>query len=166
MSTNRCRQGLEESPLSRVRSVRGFTLLELIVVLVIAGILAATAIIRWPGKSINVAVQTDQVVQDIRYTQSLAMARATTGQRYRMTFSAASYNITDAGGTTIKSVPLGSGMSFTGSEFTGGYLAFDLLGRPYNGATLMTSSLSVGVTGGGQTRTITVTRATGAVQVS
>jgi prepilin-type N-terminal cleavage/methylation domain-containing protein len=147
-------------------TTRGFTLVEMIVVLVIMGILAATVVAEWPGMSLNVRGQTDAVVQDIQYTQSLAMARATSGQRCQITFAASSYTIKDNAGNTAKSVSLGSGLSFTGNNFTGGYLAFDNLGQPYNGTSLMTSTVTIGITGGGSTNTISVQNSTGAVQVS
>ncbi len=142
----------------------GFTVMEFIVVLVIAGILGVTAYVKWPGKSINIHAQTDLVIQDIRYAQSLAMARATTGQRCRITFGTSSYTITDNVGTAVKSVPLDSGLTFAGIGFTGGVLAFDGLGRPYSGTTLMTGNLSLSLTGGGLTKTMTVVKNTGAVQ--
>lgn len=144
----------------------GFTAIDLIMVIIIVGILAVTVAVKWPGKSINIYAQTDQVVQDIRYSQSLAMARATTGQRYRITFASASYTIANNSGTVIKTVSLDSALSFASNGFTGGYLAFDSLGRPYNGTALMTAKISVAVTGGGFTRTITIWGNTGAVEVS
>ncbi|NBJ15538.1 MAG: type II secretion system protein [Dehalobacter sp. 4CP] len=143
----------------------GFTAIDLVMVIIIAGILAVTVAVKWPGKSINIYAQADQVVQDIRYAQSLAMARATTGQRYQIVFASTSYTITNNIGTIIKTVPLDTGLAFTSNGFTGGYLSFDSLGRPYNGTVRMTANLSVAVTGGGFTKTITVWRNTGAVEV-
>ncbi len=156
----------EERPWVTARSTGGFTVIELTIVLIIAGILAATVIVKWPGKSINIYAQADQIVQDIRYAQSLAMAKATTGQRYRITFATSSYTIANNSGTTLKSASLDSGLSFTSNGFAGGYLAFDSLGRPYNGTTLMTGTISVSITGGGFTRTISVWDNTGAAEVS
>ena len=147
----------------------GYTLMELMMTMVIIAIVAVTAIVKWPGTAsvFNVSsAQSDQVAYDIRYAQSLAMTRATSGQRFRITFSTSSYTIADNSNTVIKSVSLSSGQSFASNGFTGGYLAFDSIGRPYNGATLMSATVTIGVTGGGSTKTITVWDNTGAVTVS
>jgi prepilin-type N-terminal cleavage/methylation domain-containing protein len=163
---NNCRSGADERPRASLRLTDGFTLVELIIVLIIIGIVAATAMVGWPGKSINIVAQTDLIVQDIRFTQSRAMAQAKSGERWRITFTGSSYTIADKNGTTIKSVSLDSGLSFTGNGFTGGYLAFDGMGAPYNGATLMTATVSIVLSGGGLTQTISVSKNTGAVQTS
>jgi prepilin-type N-terminal cleavage/methylation domain-containing protein len=156
--------------LNKTRS--GFTMIELIIVMIIIGILAATVIIKWPGKSFNLPAQADIIVQDIRYTQSLAMSRAQSGERYRIYFYTTSYRITDNNGTRISHPTagqadsvLGSGISFQSNGFNG-YLAFDNLGQPYSGTTLLSVNTSVQLAGGGLTRTLTVSKNTGAVRIS
>ncbi len=140
--------------------------MELIIVLVIVGIMAVTAVVMWPGESINVSGQTDAVVQDIRYTQTLAMARALSGQRCRITFGTTSYTIADNTGAIVRSVSLGSGISIANNNFTGGYLAFDGRGAPYNGTTVMTAPITIDITSGGVTKRVSVWNTTGAVQVN
>ena len=150
-------------------STGGFTVMELVITMVIMAIVAVTVVVKWTGTDsvFNVtAARAEQVANDIRYTQSLAMARATSGQRFRITFSTGSYTIADNSGATVKSVSLGSGITFANNTFTGGYLAFDSMGRSYNGATLMASILTISITGSGGPKTISVWDNTGAVTVS
>ena len=153
-----------------LKSNQGFTLIEMLMILAIVGLVAATAAVKWPGSLMNtfsLQAQTDQLTRDIQYAQSLAMSRAITGERYTITFDStnSAYTIAKYGGGSLKSVSLGSGISFTSNNFSGGYLAFDGLGRPYNGTSLMASFLSIGLTKGGTTKTIKVWGNTGAVEV-
>ncbi len=150
---------------------RGLTLLELIILMVVFGVLAATAAVKWSGRIGNVRAPSDQVAQDIRYTQSLAMAK---GQRHRVYFYANSYRISDGDGSWVvhpatgstNAVSLPSGVSFQSNGFAaGGYLAFDALGKPYNGTTPLAAATSVSITDGSETRTIVVRANTGAVTV-
>ena len=73
---------------------RGFTLVELVVVLVLLGIVAATVGVRMSGASSNLGAQADQLASDIRGAtfQSLSMTRA---QRHCIAFAAASYQVTN-----------------------------------------------------------------------
>ncbi|WP_130472690.1 prepilin-type N-terminal cleavage/methylation domain-containing protein [Candidatus Magnetaquicoccus inordinatus] len=52
----------------------GFTLLELLLTLLLLAILAVIATPQWPS-SLLLAAQAEQVAQDLRYTQALAMQR-------------------------------------------------------------------------------------------
>ena len=72
----------------------GFTLVELMAVLIITAILAAFLIPRFSDQPINLAAQAEQLASDIRYVQSLSM---TQGQRYRINLVAGStYSMADA----------------------------------------------------------------------
>src|SRR5258706_5123120 len=78
---------------SAIRS-RGFTLRELIIVLVIVGIISAVALSRTGNDPVMLSTQVDQLAGDIRYVQALAM---TQGQRYIVSFpSAATYGFIDS----------------------------------------------------------------------
>jgi len=58
---------------------RGFTLRELIIVMVIVGIISAIALPRTINDPVMLSTQASQLAGDIRYVQTLAM---TQGQRY------------------------------------------------------------------------------------
>ena len=79
--------------------IRGFSLLELVAVLVMVGVLAVFAMPRlMTTQSITLPAVKAQMVANIRYAQSLSMSR---GQRYRVNFTASTYQITDMGGAPI-----------------------------------------------------------------
>ena len=151
----------------------GFTLVELVAIIVLVGLLAFTAIPRMPGPSLGVDAQAEQLAADIRYTQSLAMTR---GDRYRINLTAASYQITDSTGTNPEIHPgtsstnpvLLDAVSLSGYNppLTSNYVAFDGRGIPYtvyNATTAMTSSASITLTGGGATRVVVISPETGRV---
>lgn len=152
-----------------LQRAHGYTLFEFILVLILASILSAVAVETWPGSGINVTAQADQLIGDIRYAQSLSMTR---GQRYRINFTANSYSITDAAGTTAvphpmnnaTSVTLNSGITLT---TTHNFLVFDGNGAPYTTATLPGTALAsdavITLTASGATRTIRISPQTGRV---
>ena len=152
----------------------GFTLVELVAVIVLVAILAFTAIPRFQDKNaIDVSAKAQQLANDIRYTQSLAMA---TGQRNRINLAAASYQITTSSGTPLvhpatgsaAAIPLG-GVSLSGYNppLTNNYVAFDAKGVPYTdvAGTALTSNASITLSESGSTRTVTVSPQTGRVAV-
>ena len=153
----------------RTQQAQGFTLFEFILVLILTAILSAVVIEKWPGSSINITAQADRLISDIRYVQSLSMTR---GQRYRINFTATSYSITDAAGTTpvphpmnnATSVALNSDITLT---TTHGFLVFDGNGAPYTTATLPGTALAsdavITLTTNGATRTIRISPQTGRV---
>jgi len=153
----------------RCGAVQGFTAVEVIVAVVIVVILAAFASPMFNGTAATSRTSADLVAQDICYVQALSMSR---GQDYRIYFYAASYQIKDGNGNPMiipssgKSAPvnLASGQTFQSNGFTS-YLAFDSMGRPYNGTTALASATSVSITDGSRSTTITVSANTGAVTV-
>jgi MSHA pilin protein MshC len=148
---------------------QGFTLIELVTVLLLISILAVVAINQWPGSSINLSAQADQLANDIRYTQSLAMNR---GQRYRINLAADRYWISDAGGTVTISLPgsgatvvtLNSGITLSASY---SFLVFDGNGAPYITATTPGTALAadavITLSADGVSRTLTISPQTGRV---
>lgn len=148
---------------------QGFTLIELVTVLLLVSILAVAAVNQWPGSGINLAAQADQLVNDIRYTQSLAMNR---GQRYRINLAADRYWISDAGGTVTLALPgsgatvvtLNSGIALSASY---SFLVFDGNGAPYITATTPGTPLAadavITLSADGVSRTLRISPETGRV---
>lgn len=154
------------------RARAGFSLLELVLVLSIVGALAVFALPRLasaPGVTLSAVAS--QVAGSVRYAQSLAMSR---GQRYRVAFTATSYQITDGGGAPIVQ-PMTSGtgpvsvspatLSGYNPPLTAGYVAFDTRGAPYVSPTLpLAAAATILITSGADTASITVAPETGRVR--
>ncbi len=132
---------------------KGFTILELVFVIVIAGVMAAVALPRL-GNVSNVDVYTSarQIKSDIRYTQQMAMSKF---KKTTITFDANSdaYHITDSGGTIRdKFLPPSSAAEFNATysyEFAS------------SGVPTATNGWSVFITSGVQTKQIDVSEDTG-----
>ena len=77
----------------------GFTLIEFVCVIAIIGILSILVAPSWSGTSLGMIGQAQELANDIRYAQNLAM---TTGQRYRWVKTASNtYQIQNNFGTAI-----------------------------------------------------------------
>ncbi len=57
------------------QSCNGFTLIELVVIIMIISVLAVFVTANWPGLTLNLGAQTEQLAVDLRYTQSLSMTQ-------------------------------------------------------------------------------------------
>ena len=157
----------------------GFTLVEMIVVLILTGILAAAVYSRAPTKeALSADGRAHQLASDIRYVQTLSMTR---GQRFCIVIGASSYTlnttdiVSDACQATQEPHPAlltqpipacDSGACMAPSGFAG-TLQFDGRGTPYTapgsplgGDAVVTLAL------GGVTKTVTVSPVTGRVVVA
>lgn len=137
--------------------MRGFTLVELVVVIVILGILAVVVAPRFFDRAtFDARGFSDELAQTVRFAQKLAVAQHRTvymlagAGQVRVCFDAACGTPAPApgGGPFTRPVPAGVSIAAPGS------LSFDALGRPANGATYT-------VSGGGVSRTLTVEAETG-----
>jgi MSHA pilin protein MshC len=156
-----------------MKQERGFTAIELILVIVILGILAAIAYPRFQGlPGIRVSAAAQAIAADIRYAQSQAVS---TAYNYKVYFYAStnSYSVyqvnRSSGAETIMSHPLKAGnytvvvaTDYPGVIIGGDYtVEFDYLGAPSTGG-----GGSVIVSGGGNSMTISVLANTGRVTAS
>jgi prepilin-type N-terminal cleavage/methylation domain-containing protein len=159
----------------------GFTLVELVVVLIIAAIIGLLAFPKSDNDQLVLAGQADQIASDIRYAQSLAMSQGiTSGSRHGLLFtvgaSPATYQFLSAGGNTVPNPVTGATPptlpNFVTAGLTGltqNLIAFDSKGVPYtdSNATLPLASpgATITLTLNGQTKQITVQPTTGRVLV-
>ena len=157
------------------KNFAGFTMLELVVVIIIISIIASIAIPRSPGTNINLNAQANQLAGDIRYTQTLAMSR---GSRYRINFlSSTSYSFSDTNGNVVNNSITGQPtttlqpgiiMTLPPTNLPNNVLTFDPQGIPYTdstGTVALSATASIKLTAGSNTLTVSLTPQTGRVTV-
>jgi MSHA pilin protein MshC len=153
---------IESSPMKYDRS--GFTLIEIIAVLVVLGILSAVVVQRATFTDARVAAQIEVVKTHLRYAQERAM---NTNEIWYIQFTGTSYTLYRGG--TAMTLPGESGVVVNPGvtlSWTGGtnVFSFDNRGRPCTdtaGAALLAAARTVTLTHGSETATITVTPNTG-----
>lgn len=151
---------------------RGFTLIELVIVIVVVGIITIAVVSAdWTsGPSLNATV--NQIASRIRYAQNLANTRDTP---YRLTFGSNNLSLTSSDGVTAVNFPsstsntlaLPSGYTWVVSGLTNSYLIFNRDGYPYIDsaiATQLTANATIAVSLDGNTQTVTISSLTGMVQ--
>lgn len=158
-----------------MKSQRGFTMIELIIVVIIAAILAVMIYARFPNKTSNVYAQAELLASDIRYTQMLAMS---TGQRHRIVFNTTnnSYQILNSAGTAIimpsgqTVTTLGSGIAFSATWsnlLPNKLINFDTRGVPYidtaSPGTMLAASATVQLVLSGTSVNVSISPYTGRV---
>ena len=164
--------------------VRGFTLFEILVVLVLASLLAAfVAVSTSSVAQSSVIDQADKLRRDVSHLQVLAMGW---GVALRLTASSTGYSVTCQSATAgtpcaaLGDTPIdpATGQAFSVTLTNGVLLSpagtsldFDSLGRPISGTTLISnnpvnlglgaSSPTFSLTGGGNTAYVTIRPITG-----
>ena len=146
----------------------GFTLIELVAVMVILATLGAIALPRFAHNDATVPAQADQLGRAIRHAQAMAMSQ---GQAFTVDIqSAATYAITDRATATPVRDSAGEEQAYTlinSVTLAGADVEFDSLGRPLNGAALADTAQSWTLTGaGGNTATVSLQPVTGFVSVT
>ena len=150
----------------------GFTLVELVIVIVLVSILAAYAAAKWPSNSeLKLPAQASLMASHIRHTQALAMHW---GQALRVTVGSGGYSVScvtasanppcnntpviDPVTNQAFNIALDSGISLTGAN-----IDFDTLGRPVSGGAIVTSTpaRTFTLTADGVTQTVSLEPLTG-----
>jgi MSHA pilin protein MshC len=158
------------------RRMQGFTLIELVIVLMVVGVLGAIGMMRYyKPTEITVSIEADHLARDIRHMQMLAM---TWGQTLRLNFPAANtYRVVCASGAAAPPcnganavVDPANAAPFTrllenSVTVAGAAIDLDALGRPVAAGVLINGDTTYTLTGGAQTSTVTVRRLTGFVSV-
>lgn len=139
-----------------MRNEGGFTLIELIMVIVIIGILAVVAIQKYPTTEISLETAADMIKSDIRSVQVLSMAKHTI---QTLTFSSTEYVFPTLGeGNKTRNFAniFEGGISLSAYPAS---ISFNSLGEPTAGY-----GSSITITTGSATKTLTVLQYTGRVE--
>ena len=153
---------------------RGFTLIEVLSVLVLLGVLAAVAFSRFAAGDTDHLLQKDLLIQHLRHAQLKAMADDTPWYvQFDATGPGYSYQLFRQGeagprtfpGEESDTVTLAAGVSL--AMAAPALVAYDAWGRPATDAgagTLQGVSRTITLSQGAATTTLTVTRNTGYLQ--
>ncbi|GMQ88796.1 MAG: type II secretion system protein [Gammaproteobacteria bacterium] len=158
----------KNKPCCPVTNSGGFTLVELVAVMVIIAALGAMAIPRFAHNDATVPAQADLLGRAIRHAQAMAMSQ---GRALTLDIqSATRYAITDGASTTPLAGTSSEGQLYTllnGVTLSGADLEFDSLGRPLNGAVLANVAQTWTLTGtGGNMAIVSIQPLTGFVSVT
>lgn len=142
-----------------LNNARGFSLLEMIMVIVLVGVLGALFLPRLGNSAISLQTAVKMVAGDLRFAQELAMSRnPAPGSPIGITFSggSGSYSLTDPAGAFSLSRTLPDGITIS----SGGTIAFNKYGEP---ETLSTITLAAP---DGSSKSISVESFSGRVSIT
>jgi type II secretory pathway pseudopilin PulG len=154
---------------SEFHSMLGFTLLELVIVLLTISIIAIVAFPKVSYQAVTVNYVAQQILSDIRYAQILSSYQ---GQTYSwVKVSATTYQIKNAAGTAIMlsngstTQTLYSGVSISSlTNLPNNYILFGTDGTPYTSSSPLTSLAStavVNLSDGSSSKTVQISPQTG-----
>lgn len=149
----------------------GFTLIEMITVLIIIGILSAAIFSRGSSLNSDLSARTSEVRAQLRYLQLMAMKTGATYLVLKNDQTSSSYWAYNSANETKHLALPGeeSGtVSLTGKAMTMSpsfIISFDRFGIPYTGnpQVKLAANATITITAGGQSGTLTVTPETGFV---
>ncbi len=143
---------------SRLKNKEGFTILEIIVVIVLVGILGAVFMPLLSDSTVSLQSAAQTVRTDLKFAQQLAMERnPASGSPIGITFAASSgsYSLTDPVGAVSFTRNLPAGITIG----TGGTINFNKYGEPQTISTIT-------ITSGAASKSITVEAFSGTVSVT
>ncbi|MCH8156684.1 MAG: prepilin-type N-terminal cleavage/methylation domain-containing protein [Nitrospinae bacterium] len=153
--------------MQRVRRDQGFTLIEIISVILIVGVMVAVAVPMFDTSGISVAEAASIIKSDIRFVQELALSRnPDTEGEVGITFAVGqtSYSIIDPQGiftTTTRDLPDGVSIT-TAPATTGNVISFNKFGEPE----FTSATVTIEVGSSGQTKSIVIQKYTGTITIS
>ena len=143
-----------------MRNEYGFTLIEIIMVVVIIGILAWVAITKYPTTGISLETAADMIKSDIRSVQALAMAKHASKSLTFSSSTAYEFQAIAGANKTRNFDDIFQGeISLTSPSTYPSVITFNSLGEPTAGY-----GSSITITTGSTTKTLTVLRYTGKVE--
>ena len=147
---------------------RGFSLIELIVVIVLLGIISITVIARIDGTNFDADVAAQDLVEAIRYAQHRSM-NASGNNYYQIAITASGFEVTQNGApivnpTTGTTPYTDNGWAAEGiSTDTTTTIYFNSRGVPFDlaGGTELNASIAIQVSYQGQTSSLSLEQLTG-----
>lgn len=150
------------------QSQGGFTVLELVVVIIVISIVAAVSLASWRPANTSINYQADELARNLRHAQTLAM---TWRQPLQVSASGGSYSVVYVAGGSVTNPS--TGQAFTVNLKDGVVFSqdatvdFDTLGRPKTGVSFNTSQVEfILSTSTGNTAKAILKPLTGFVEVS
>lgn len=162
--------------MERLKKIKGFTLIELVLIILIVGIISLVAVPRFNLKEAKVGTLARKIVSDLRYAQNLSITKET---RHGIIFTTNSYTLFKNDNTaTPARDPLKGGNfqvnmngDFAGvslsTGLTGGVVKFNAIGAPLdNNGVLLSSSATITIQASASSSTVTIEPNTGKISMN